>query len=220
MLEGVGALVSGFYGDYESGPDPASLNAIDADSNARTAIEQAYAAYREAKRTVGACPLALEAEADRARKAYQLANRAANIREGLSDSIPGTDDKKDRRARALASIAQQDAEMEVTALAWKLGYEAWLNAMVRELLQPAPEQSSAAPAPVETVEQRRARYLALLEHEEKSGTRGALTRVASREGVDRSNMSKDIEKARAARELQTRAGAWASQLVQDGKRQN
>ena len=82
------------------------------------------------------------------------------------------------------------------------------------------EPDTATPAPVETVEQRRARYLALLEHEQKSGKRGALTRVASFEGVDRSNMSKDIEKARAARALQTRSGAWTAQLVQDGKRHN
>ena len=93
--------------------------------------------------------------------------------------------------------------------------EAWLNAMVRQLLQ-----RPATPAPVETVEQRCTRYLALLEDEERHGKRGALARVASREGVDRSNMSKDIEKARAARASQTRAGAWTSQLVQDGKRQN
>lgn len=174
MLEGVGALVSCSYGDWKNGPDPANLNAIDPDSNARTAIVQAYAARREAERIVGACPLALEAEADRARKAYQRAKQAANEREGVSDSIPGTDDSRDRRARAVASIAKQDTEMEATALAWKQGYEAWLNLMVRELLKPAPvsqvtdvdsrsveqvphvpttattTQTTATPAPVET----------------------------------------------------------------------
>ena len=83
----------------------------------------------------------------------------------------------------------------------------------------APAQSPATPAPVETVEQRRARYLATFEAEEKRLKRGALQRVADSEGVDRSNMSKDIAKARSARDEQNRAGpAWASQLIQDGKR--
>ena len=104
--------------------------------------------------------------------------------------------------------------------AYRAGQIAKAEELGRMAARTAPEQSPATPAPMETVEQRRARYLALLEHEEKSGKRGALTRVASLEGVDRSNMSKDIEKARAARALQTRSGAWTAQLVQDGKRQN
>jgi hypothetical protein len=70
----------------------------------------------------------------------------------------------------------------------------------------------------ETTEQRRARWLAMLEAEEKREKRGALQRVANSEGVDRSNMRKDIDKALAARDKQKRAGAWNSQLVQDGKR--
>lgn len=85
--------------------------------------------------------------------------------------------------------------------------------------------ANETPAPVvvagasESVTQRRARYLALLEAEEKHGKRGALTRVANSEGVDRANMKKDIDKARDARTAQTRAGAaWPSQLVKDGKR--
>ena len=86
---------------------------------------------------------------------------------------------------------------------------------------PEPEPITPSPAPVasETVEQRRARYLALFEAEERREKRGALQRVADSEKVDRSNMSKDIDKARAARDAQKRAGGgWGSQLVQDGKR--
>jgi hypothetical protein len=70
----------------------------------------------------------------------------------------------------------------------------------------------------ETPEQRRARWLDMLEVEEKRKERGALQRVADREGVDRSNMSKDIEKARAIRTERKRAGLCGSQLVQNGKR--
>ena len=114
--------------------------------------------------------------------------------------------------------------------AWALHVE--LEGVPPELVEmaqtktaPAPMQEPQAmtpsPAPVasETVEQRRARYLALFEAEERREKRGALQRVADSEKVDRSNMSKDIKKARAARDAQKRAGGgWASQLVQDGKR--
>lgn len=82
-------------------------------------------------------------------------------------------------------------------------------------------KQKTAPAqtpPVETVEQRRTRYLALFEAEEIRDKRGALQRVADSEGVDRSNLKKDIDKARAARDSEKRAGSWASQLVTDGKR--
>ena len=85
----------------------------------------------------------------------------------------------------------------------------------------SPTAVTEPPAPVvaETVAQRRARYFALFEAEEKREKRGALQRVADSEEVDRSNMSKDIKKARDGRDAQKRAGGgWTSQLVQDGKR--
>ena len=86
----------------------------------------------------------------------------------------------------------------------------------------APEPQAATPAPVakETPAERRARWLDMFEAEEKLVKRGALQRLAKREGVDRSNMAKDIAKARAERADQKRAGVWASQLVQDGKRKS
>ena len=78
----------------------------------------------------------------------------------------------------------------------------------------------ATPATVggETVEQRRFRYLVMFETEQGRGKRGALQRVANREGVDRSNMMKDINKAKAIRTEQKRAGLFVSHTVKDGKR--
>ena len=76
----------------------------------------------------------------------------------------------------------------------------------------------AAPVGTETVEQRRFRYLAMFETEQGQGMRGALQRLADREGVDRSNMKKDINNARAIRTEQKRAGLFVSHTVQDGKR--
>ena len=66
----------------------------------------------------------------------------------------------------------------------------------------------ATPATVggETVEQRRFRWLVMFEAEQGRGKRGALQRVANREGVDRSNMMKDINKAKAIHTKQKRAG--------------
>ena len=82
----------------------------------------------------------------------------------------------------------------------------------------APTEPQTAPEVKEKPQDRRARWLVMFEAEEKRGKRGALTRLAKSEGVDRSNMGKDIHKARAERDTQRRAGGWTAQLVQDGKR--
>ena len=108
---------------------------------------------------------------------------------------------------------------------------AWFKAVgVRTQPETAPAQHATAPAPVvsgstssapvpqETPAERRARWLGMLEAEEKIAKRGALQRLADREGVDRSNMSKAIKKAKDEQDEQSRAGGWVSQLVQDGKR--
>ena len=82
----------------------------------------------------------------------------------------------------------------------------------------APTEPQTAPEVKEKPQDRRARWLVMFEAEEKRGKRGALTRLAKSEGVDRSNMGKDIDNARAERDTQRRAGGWTAQLVQDGKR--
>ncbi len=53
MLEGAGALVADFYGEWDDGPDPESLRAIDPDSKARRAVTEAFTAYRLAIEKVG-----------------------------------------------------------------------------------------------------------------------------------------------------------------------
>jgi hypothetical protein len=77
----------------------------------------------------------------------------------------------------------------------------------------------------ETVEQRRARYLAWLTEEQRISPRGALQRVYEREAkqnpkADRANIGKDIRQARGSAKTQKQAGAMYGQLVKDGKRQN
>ncbi|MHB8949368.1 MAG: hypothetical protein ACYC4S_09920 [Rhodoferax sp.] len=49
LLAGPCALVADSYGEWSDGPDQDSLNQIAPDSMARTALSQAFAAYREAK---------------------------------------------------------------------------------------------------------------------------------------------------------------------------
>lgn len=71
---------------------------------------------------------------------------------------------------------------------------------------------------IETPKQRRARYLALFETESRNEPRGALARVATCEGVDRSNLGKALEKARRERNELNRAGLMTPQIVRDGKR--
>lgn len=80
------------------------------------------------------------------------------------------------------------------------------------------KESQAVPAK-ETTAERGARRLALFEQEEKRDKVGALQRVATLEKVDRSNLGKELKKAREARgERKRHGGDWAGQLVRDGKR--
>lgn len=83
-----------------------------------------------------------------------------------------------------------------------------------------PAANSNAPGVKETRSERCIRWLAMFEDEAKLGKRGALQRLAQREGVDRSNMSKDIDRARKKRDEEKQAGRWGAQLVKDGKRQH
>ncbi len=90
----------------------------------------------------------LDAEAERARKAWSVANNEANQREGVFDYKPDTDESKARRKLAKASNAALYLKMEATAAEAKAAQGKWLEAMVRALLKPAQEQTAATPAPV------------------------------------------------------------------------
>lgn len=118
-----------------------------------------------------------------------------------------------------ANPKQDDSYMLTHAQFVKLA-ECYSLTVEVEPASPAPEQETATPAPVpkETPDERRTRWLAMFEAEEKQEKRGALQRLADSEGVDRANMKKDIDKAMTKRDTQRRAGGWTSQLVQDGKR--
>ena len=111
MLEGAGALVADFYGEWDDGPDPESLRAIDPDSKARRAVTEAFTAYRLAIEKVGKYDMDALARRDAAHTAYW----------------------KSSNDKALLK-AFEDAEAE-----WDAAYQAWLTKMVRCLLEPQAE---------------------------------------------------------------------------------
>lgn len=135
------------------------------------------------------------------------------------ENAPGTGDiqklKDAEQAVQLAEKAKADA---------KDAHKLLRGDRPGETQQPAPAQDTATPAPLETVEQRRARYLAWHTEESRINQRGAVQRVFEREllrnpKADRSAIGKDIAKARGTIKTQTSVGAMYGQLVKDGKRQ-
>ncbi len=115
MLDGVGAFVADYYGDWEDGPETESLNDIDPSNNyARRAVTEAFTAYRLAIEKVGKYDMDALTRRDAAHTAYW----------------------KSSNDKAL-SKAFEDAQAE-----WDAAYQAWLTKMVRCLLEPqaaAPE---------------------------------------------------------------------------------
>ncbi len=139
MLNGVGSLVADFYGEWDDGPDKLAIDEITPlDPFARQAVTDAYVAYREAQEIVGPYPSELDNKAERARKAWGAANKDANQREGVFDSEPRTKESTASRERAKAATAALEEEMKTAAAEAKAAHDKWLEAMVRELLKPAP----------------------------------------------------------------------------------
>ena len=127
MLYGVGSFVAEFYGKWEDGPDKSAIDQINPlDTFARQAVVDAFAACREAQKTVSPYPLELYDKAERARKAWNDADSETN---------------KETKAAL-------DLKMEATAAEAKAAQGKWLEDMVRLLLKPAQEQTAATPAPV------------------------------------------------------------------------
>lgn len=109
MLDGVGAFVADYYGDWEDGPETECLNDIDPSNNyARRAVREAFDAYRMAIEKVGKYDMDALARRDAAHTAYW----------------------KSSNDKALLK-AFEDAEAE-----WDAAYQAWLTKMVRCLLEP------------------------------------------------------------------------------------
>lgn len=169
MLFGRGALVAEEFGDWSDGPDKSITSGLS--EEAEHAMRDAYAAYRDAERIVGAYPLAQQTEANRLRKEHRIAKDAAKAKYGVGDepfhvvrvepSMSGADiaaataDARAHNARLDEGIknvreatADISARLDAANDSASSAYEAWLNAMVRQLLQPPPAQTTETPAPV------------------------------------------------------------------------
>lgn len=113
------------------------------------------------------------------------------------------------RLERLNAWAQLDGDaFEVLPTQWWLGRDGWHP--------PEGVQGKGYETP-ETPKERRHRWLNEFEAEKARSERGALQRVAEREGVDRSNMGKAVKKAELERAETARAGGWGVQLVRNGK---
>lgn len=158
MINGPGALVSSAYGNWQYGPDDEMLQSMGIlATKAKEALRGAYAAYREAERIVGPLDMNTQNLADSLRAKLDTENNKANKRvklyeKGISDLEYST-----RRAKAREFIREiSEKSAEASLLADKEN-KAWVNAMVRQLLQHqmAPTTDAATPAPVVQVKAKR-----------------------------------------------------------------
>lgn len=109
MLDGVGAFVADYYGDWEDGPETESLNDIDPSNNyARRAVTEAFTAYRMAIEKVGKYDMDALARRDAAHTAYWKSSNDKALSKAFEDAQAG----------------------------WDAAYQAWLTKMVRCLLEP------------------------------------------------------------------------------------
>lgn len=120
MLCGVGSFVADFYGEWEDGPNKLAIDQINPlDTFARQAVIEAFAACRDAQKNVGPFPFELYDKAERARKAWNEANKNANHREGVFDSELDSQELEFRRDRARASIDFLELEIVAEAIETK-----------------------------------------------------------------------------------------------------
>ena len=131
---------------------------------------------------------------------------------------------RDRLQRAVDVGVLSFPALPRSVVEWAQGKHA-IPAPLAVLLETKSDVAALVPtsATAETVAQRRARYLAWHIEESRTTTRGALQRVYEREAVrnpkaDRSNIGKDIRKAKA--EKQKLASPWGASLVRNGRRQS
>lgn len=161
MLEGLGDVVAKHYGDWEDGPNEDVLSELDpGDNHAREALYKAFNAYREALKKVGARPVELHESARILLNRYTEARSAAFERERVfevphaqgSDSLESRaklhDEYQRRKMLALEPLKELDEKVQRAQADANADDEAWLKAMVIELLgQDAVAQATHQDAP-------------------------------------------------------------------------
>lgn len=217
MLDGVGAVISSVYGNWENGPDQGMLDSMGVLAREpRRAMTEAYTAYMTAQGTVGPYPSSLEKRVGRLSKIHSYRNGKANKHEGVfADDITPAESRT-RRERAVASNLELWTQLNSAKNEYEAAFNGWRNAMVRQLLQPAPAQSPATPAVQgnETKEQRQDRRLkACIDAGLPMNDKAALLRlpygvgdIAESEGVTRQAFSIDVKAALVRQENTKREG--------------
>lgn len=149
MLDGVGAVIPSVYGNWENGPDQGMLDSMGVLAREpRRAMTEAYTAYMTAQGAVGPCPSSLEKRVGRLAKIHSYRNGKANKHEGVfADGITSSESRT-RRERAVASNLELWTQLNSARNEYEAAFNGWRNAMVRQLLQPAPALNPATPAPV------------------------------------------------------------------------
>lgn len=149
MLDGAGAMIPEALechigGHVDESPRLPSPN----DSYlrfVREALQTAYALAAQAMTHVGVFDHAEEARAYALQAQYSEANGLANEREGVFDWNATEDEKRGRRARAVASVADLKEQAKQALSEVDSKWRNWRGAMVRQLLNPPQESACAAP---------------------------------------------------------------------------
>ena len=215
MLDGLGLYFQYAFGLFEEGPiKSVEIGGHEDDADAYEALRQAYRTYKQAQIFVKKCDSKLQLRAQELRQQLDDAITKANEQVKLWELGISEDERRVRRERAKAFTADLEAEAKAVTEEADAAYKSWRKSVVHQLLGFHKKPASTEP---ETVAQRHARRLKMFEAEEKRQPYGSLQRLANAEGVDRSNLQKDLKKARKARDEQNRAGTWTGQLVRRGK---
>lgn len=119
----------------------------------REALQSAYALAEQAQSVVGEYDYEEEKRAVDMRKQFENENGRANTREGVFEPGISADEQRERRKRAVESVADLKEQVLQAEDQTRNKWAAWRKAMVKELLQPSPTVSEvAADAPTQSTQ--------------------------------------------------------------------
>lgn len=119
----------------------------------REALQSAYALAEQTQSVVGEYDYEEEKRAVDMRKQFENENGRANTREGVFEPGISADEQRERRKRAVESVADLKEQVLQAEDQTRNKWAAWRKAMVKELLQPSPTVSEvAADAPTQSTQ--------------------------------------------------------------------
>lgn len=137
LLDGVGAVVTSYYGNWADGPDEGMLDSLGVLAREpRNALRQAYAAYSNAEKAVGKLDEVLQQQAHELQRSFNQANLDANALERVFESGASEAERSARRETARASVAALKVQADATTTRATNELVVWRRAMVNQLLLP------------------------------------------------------------------------------------